>query len=456
MVKEASDRRLSEKFHAVVGARGGVYAVKELVHKGADVNAALDGVTPLMQAALHGNADIAAWLIAQGGAEADAMDATGRTALYVAIEKKSLPVITALVICGANPDLPGPGGQSPREFAAANGQNGVLYAIDDALHEGARQKISNCIVDRKLEALQEVLATGAMKDFEKAPIGTATPLMLAINNSFPRGLELLLKAGAKAETVNEDGNTPLCYAIDHCPEKPRFTEMLLKYGARPDTPAHNKHYPLHLAVQRGVAENVKLLLAAKADTEVRNSAGETAVYSAAKLGRTKMIPLLAAAGAKLNALSGEGRVPLAAAIMEARRGAFDALLSCGADPEARSANDATPLMYAARHGEGEMLAVLLALGVGLDARRLDGWTALHLAAMRGMTHTAEMLLDAGAEYNIPNRQGQTALHVAHEFGRYDIIRLIDGKMGAELSAGLRAPQVVKKPLRFVSPGARNG
>jgi ankyrin repeat protein len=104
-----------------------------------------------------------------------------------------------------------------------------------------------------------------------------------------------------------------------------------------------------------------------------------------------------------------------------------------------------------------VVPVLVAKGAPIDARREeDDFTALHFAAFRGKTDVVQKLLDAGADYNLQTRDGRNALQIARERNCDAVAALIIDRMGHELTKGLRTPQTVGKPLRFILPGTGNG
>ncbi|HEX6217624.1 MAG TPA: ankyrin repeat domain-containing protein, partial [Vicinamibacterales bacterium] len=88
---------------ADAAARGDREAVKALLKKAADVNAAQgDGMTALHWAAMHGDSDLAQMLIV-AGANVRATTRLGTyTPLYLASQKGHAAVIQALIAAGAD------------------------------------------------------------------------------------------------------------------------------------------------------------------------------------------------------------------------------------------------------------------------------------------------------------------------------------------------------------------
>ena len=85
----------------------------------------------------------------------------------------------------------------------------------------------------------------------------------------------------------------------------------------------------------------------------------------------------------------------------------------------------TALIWAASGGKLGCLELLIAKGAKLDAISNDKWTALHQAALCGRAPCVEALLKAGADARLKNKDGDTALDVAQEWGKTQVIALLE-------------------------------
>ena len=90
--------------------------------------------------------------------------------------------------------------------------------------------------------------------------------------------------------------------------------------------------PLHAACSNGHVECVRVLLAAGAPVEVRDSRGETAFMTAARTGAPECARVLLAAGARADVVNGVGDSPLHAAARGGHAECVTLLLDAGADP----------------------------------------------------------------------------------------------------------------------------
>jgi len=121
---------------------------------------------------------------------------------------------------------------------------------------------------------------------------------------------------------------------------------------------------LHLAVDLGKANVVKLLLEHGADKNGQDSYGQSLVMTAASNRRTDVLALLIAAGADVNAAN-QYRI--------------------------------TPLAVAAEQGHLDIVNMLVAAGAKVNARDTSGGTALSVAILRGYTEIVSALLAAGTD-----------------------------------------------------------
>jgi ankyrin repeat protein len=163
---------------------------------------------------------------------------------------------------------------------------------------------------------------------------------------------------------------------------------------------------LHYAAIIGSAESVRILLAAGADPNARNSQDATPlIFAAYDLAKTRM---LVEAGAKIDVAAHDGRTPLMVAASASENGAgVRYLIDKGAQVSAVDSQGRDALMAAAGYGPEEAVRMLLAAGA--DAKRKDraGFNALLCAFERRDDGRAQLLLNAGADVNAANTDGGT-------------------------------------------------
>jgi ankyrin repeat protein len=139
--------------------------------------------------------------------------------------------------------------------------------------------------------------------------------------------------------------------------------------------------------------------------------------------------VLIAAGADVNAKDSIQDSPYLYAGAEGRNEILRMTLAAGADPKSTNRYGGTALIPAAHHGHPETVKILLGTAIDKDHVNNLGWTALLEAVLLGdggPTHTeiVRLLLDAGANPNIADREGVTPLSHARRRGFANMVRLL--------------------------------
>ncbi len=238
--------------------------------------------TPLMYAAAYGSLQSMKILL-KAGADADAVNAFGATALMWSVSQpekvkllldrkanvnvKAKDGRTALMLAALSPgsdrvvDLLLAHGADPKAkaedgtnflVAAALGMN--PYSVQLALAKGldvnspdaARDTpLTNAAANGDLASVKLLLEKGANVNAVSAgagflkvkngviQLGLFTPLMVASTYGPTELVEILLKAGAKVNVTDARGMTPLHYAVTSDRQNPEIIRMLLAAGADP-------------------------------------------------------------------------------------------------------------------------------------------------------------------------------------------------------------------------------
>jgi ankyrin repeat protein/putative intracellular protease/amidase len=302
------------------------------------------------------------------GANPNARDADGLTALMLACGRGLAVATEALLKAGADPFAKDPhAGASALHKAAQHGSIEcarlllrVGARVDEVATSTGHTPLMEALWFKQAALVQEFLLRGAT---------------LAARTRYGFTLDDLVEVSMK---INQQNRAPIQVAAAAIEER------------RADDDARSRQLPLIQAVQAGDANAVRAALAAGVDLEARTPVlgrledGHTALLIAALQGNEALVRLLVDAGADVNA----------------------------SEPTFL----AVPLHKAAYNGHlGVLKQLVRAAGIDLDRQGgTNGYTALHDAVWHGFMDCAAVLLEAGARADLPGHDGKTAAHLALE------------------------------------------
>jgi ankyrin repeat protein len=162
------------------------------------------------------------------------------------------------------------------------------------------------------------------------------------------------------------------------------------------------------AVMKGDTAAVRKLLLAKADVNMAQVDGATALHWAVYRDDVETADLLLKAGANATAANREGTTPLFMAALYGNPRMIERLLKAGADAKERGPNGETTVMFAARNGNPAAIKLLAAAGADVNAKEaLRSTTALMWAAEEGHPAAVKALVELGAD--VAARSGPAGL-----------------------------------------------
>jgi len=160
------------------------------------------------------------------------------------------------------------------------------------------------------------------------------------------------------------------------------------------------------AARNGDHEALRALIKKRADVNVAEADGTTALHWTIRAQDAAAVATLIRAGANVNAANRYEMTPLALAAVNGDVAIVTALLDAGAEPNFARADGETALMAAARTGRPLVVKALLARGARVNAaEKTLGQTALMWAAAENHADAVKVLVEAGADVN----QRSTAL-----------------------------------------------
>ncbi|GLQ51604.1 ankyrin repeat domain-containing protein [Dyella flava] len=299
------------------------HLLRALIAKGADVNRASGGLTPLLAAARdswHGRADAVMTLLTNGASPL-AVDADGNTPLHGAVLSGEPTVAAMLLDAGA--------------------------AID-ALNQAG-----------------------------------ASPLSIACRAANWPLAQFLLERGAKASPAK--GEPALVAAAGIADDDVSGVKMLLKHRSPANGVDAKQRSALMVAAAEGHEQIARALRIAGADVNLADHHGSTALMEAARAGAVGVVQMLAEAQANALARDKHGRdaLTLACQSPHAQAETVRALLALGAEPKTPGSDGRSALDHAAASGRWDLVALLdpetpLPASLNLDAISDGADTPAHL------------------------------------------------------------------------------
>lgn len=362
--------------------RGDLEVVRELLRSGADVNAAQgDGMTALHWAAERGDVELGEVLL-YAGANVEAGTRIGRyTPLHVAAREGREEFVRLVLDAGANPSATTTNsGTSPLHLAAASGVAGSIEAL---------------------------LAAGADVNVRAEAWGQ-TPLIFAAGRGRVEAIEVLLDAGADPSLSSWSVDVVERAEADDAAEQ-RLEEFLEafreKEGGGTDWRPAPAQVQAALEAAREIQRNWPNVPDPDAPAEIPELEAltdSTSVADSVVAGDESAVDTdsdtAAAPSDSIAASEGEEEAerPMSYAQMVGQWGGL------------------TPLHHAVRQGHGEAAMALLEGGAAIDQPSADLTTPLLMATLNGQFDLALELLELGADPNGESLAGATPLYAVLE------------------------------------------
>ena len=418
--------------------RGGdLAAARALLERGADVNAReVDGSTALHWAAHRDDLE-AAGLLLGAGADVSAANRYGVAPISLAATNGSAAMIERLLAAGADSDASLLEGETALMTAA---RTGAVDAVRSLLDHGADPNAAEqwrgqtalmwAAAEGHAAVVRELIARGAEVDARSSAAGDDeadgerpggfSALLFAARNGRLGAARALVDAGADVNDTAPDGSSALVLAVDN--RNYELAVWLLERGADPNADgvgwtalhtavlAHRPHFRVVPdPLPTGGVDSIGLLEALATHGADPNRPA------------VRRVRLAQATSPLFDTV---GSTPFMLAAVAADVPVMRLLLAHGADPHVKTPAGSTALMAAAGAAtyawqgpgsEAEALeAVRLVLESGVDVNEADeaGNTALHGAANRGANSVIELLLARGARLDAANEEGWMPVTIA--------------------------------------------
>ena len=292
------------------------------------------------------------------------------------------------------------------------------------------------------------------------------PIHLAAVSGSLEAIDLLLDQGVDIDIQDENGMTPLLFAISR---RNWAADHLIENGADIKLRSNNGWSPIHLSIVTRNNELAVKLIEQGAQVNVSLESGATPLHSAVSFGNTDLVKLLVEHGADIFAENIHGDQPMGWALNPNTYDATAFLIEKGADINHKNLRGSTLLHNVAGRGTAfENVNLLLDKGADInvqddfgrtplyfvswseDADKMSKFlilngaelnpdncidkksgacfpnfsTPLHAAVRRGQFGMAKNLVMNGAKINVYNDEGQTPLHCAIQSGDAEIVKFL--------------------------------
>ncbi len=281
----------------------------------------------------------------------------------------------------------------------------------------------------------------------------AEAFLRAIQQDDAAEVKRMLDAGfdpTRRDAYVEDGS-PWALVLHYCclggsQNETDYMQMLIDAGVDINQPALWGETPLCYAAEYGLGDLLRLLLAHGADATRRDKGGNTALHAAVEArpatdmphegapeecerrcrellaGYAENIRTLVAAGADVNAVNDAGETPLYLAVQRKEPALVEALLEKGADVSRRYAAGDTVLHILVRRQPP-----LFSVSESQPARMREAHEYWNRSMRERYQATLRALLAAGADPHAANDAGETPLSLAEKSGNAELVRMLRGE-----------------------------
>ena len=208
------------------------------------------------------------------------------------------------------------------------------------------------------------------------------------------------------------------------------------------------------AARQGDLAKLKTLAGSKANVDLRDAQGRTALHEAAANCQIEAYMFMVESGWNVLARDDQGTPPMTLAVKcldRNAKGASPGPSAVSNVPAAGSENAPWSLQYATAHKQVGVLSMVLNMGANANVPGSEGNRALDIACLKGDAASARILLEHGANPNLRNKTGSTPLHDAALSGNKELIEMLLAH-GADLSA--QDPESKSTPLHYAASFGR--
>lgn len=384
-----------------------------LLSKNADIFASNTENNSPLRIALTQGGDVQDWLITSQ--TLNASDGSGNSPLHYACEWKLDEAVSALIQKGANVNAVNANGESAL-FAAVKAdspstinilvENGIITDTRSSL---TRDHLGNtplhyAVKWNSLQAAQSVISLGF--DVNSQNLSGKTALSDCCRSDKKQMAVLLIQNGANVNSTDVTGRSVLVDAIQSGNEE--MVSLLLEKGANPLIQEMNGRNSFHEAALGGNIKIIDLIRSAGGNPLSRDTYGDSPFSLVLNYDETVLRAVL---GTNRNIVDSDGNTPIHIAVekkVSAQK--LDTLIKMGYPVSQRNGKGVTPLNMAITNGQKSLALTLIERGADPFAATITGDNALTNAFKNGNVE----ILDAICKYNArkTDTAGDSILHYA--------------------------------------------
>lgn len=404
-----------------------------LLENGADIDASdSDGRTALRAAVFSGHENIVKLLL-RYGADVNKCDIEQRSVLQVAIYMGHYSIVACLLSSGANinhEDLIGRGMLSTAIYTTnKRSQLDVIKLLIkygaqlEQLDKNNQTPLILAAQENQIKCVELLLNNGA--DIDAIDSQQYTPLTYAVKNKFNELVDYLLNnRNAATHILDKDGRSILSISCAIGAEK--IVRMLMN---RDMDEMHRDNYgwtPLHEATYNEHLNICVMLLNYGSEIDACDNNGKTCLYMACEQANLDLVKLFLSRNANVNAKSHEGTSPLRIACLRYHVQICEHLLEACAEINYKDADGRTTLfsLINAKESNINMIEYLLKKGASVNLKDHDGLSCLHLACSLGLDNVVRLLFKYNANKEAVDKNGNTPLLTATRNEHLNIVKLL--------------------------------
>lgn len=365
-----------------------------LLSKNADIFATNTENNSPLRIALTKGGEVQDWLITSR--TLNTTDGAGNTPLHYAAEWKLNSALLALIQKGANINA-----------VNANGESALFSAV-----KADSPSTINLLVEKGI-------ITDTRSNLTRDHLGN-TPLHYAVKWNSLQAAQSVISLGFAVNAQNLAGKTALS---DCCrSNKKEMATLLLSYGADVNAADVTGRTVLIDAIQSGSEQMVALLLANGANPHIQEMSGRNAYHEAALGANINIINLIRQAGGAPLSRDSYGDSPFSL-VLRYDETVLKAVL--GTNKNIVDSDGNTPIHIAVeRKVTPAQLTMLINMGYPVSQRNGKGMTPLNIAVSANQKNLALTLLERGADPFVSTVGGDSALTNAFKNGNIEILDAI--------------------------------